>query len=90
MVKIQEFFKLIDFFFLSVWGLTLMDLIPLISINFLDDLDGIIKTLMALSGFLYFVITIPHKVKMNRLEKKIKEEELEALEFENEQNKKNE
>ena len=88
MEKISEIFKVIDLFAFSFLGVTVLEMIPLMSFSFLDNLDGIVKSIMTFAGMLYFVISIPHKIKMQNLEKKIKQEELEVLEFDNDQNKK--
>jgi hypothetical protein len=58
----------------------------------LDDggysgIDNWIKTLMALAGLIYFLITIPHKIKMQRLDRKLKKEQIEKLEIENKKDK---
>lgn len=86
MSKLKAIINFLDTFFLSVWGLTLMDLLPLIDLDLFSSLDNTIKTLMALAGFVYFVITIPHKLKMNKINRKIRQEELEKLTKENDKN----
>lgn len=86
MTKLKALYNLLDTVFLGVWGLTIMDLLPLFQVDLFSTLDNTIKTLMALAGFIYFLITIPHKLKMQRLERKIKEEELEKLTKENDKN----
>jgi len=83
MSKLKAIINFLDTFFLSVWGITLMDLLPLIDLDLFSSLDNTIKTLMALAGFVYFVITIPHKLKMNKINRKIKQEELEKITKEN-------
>lgn len=85
MVKVFEIIKFFDLVFLSVWGLTVIEIIPLLSLGFLTELniDEAIKTAMALVGLIWFLVTIPHKYKMFSLERKIKKEELEALTREN-------
>ena len=83
MSKIKYLYNLLDTLFLGVWGLTIMDLIPLLNIQIFESIDGVIKTLMAFVGCVYFVITIPHKIKMQKLDRKIRQEELEKIEKEN-------
>ncbi len=83
MAAIRLLFNILDVFFLSIWGLTIIDLLKLADGNYYADLDNWIKTLMALAGLIYFLITIPHKVKMQRLDRKLKEEQIEKLEIEN-------
>lgn len=83
MTNFKIIYKVLDTFFLSIWGLTLIDLIPFIASNNIANsftsIDTIIKTLMALIGFIYFIVTIPHKLKMQKLDRKIKQEELEKI-----------
>ncbi len=83
MAAIRLFFNILDVFFLSIWGLTIIDLLKLADVNTYTNLDDWIKTLMALAGLIYFLITIPHKVKMQKLDRKLKEEQIEKLEIEN-------
>ena len=83
MATIRLLWNIFDIFFLSVWGLTIIDILKLADGNSYAGLDDWIKTLMALAGLIYFLITIPHKVKMQRLERKHKKEQIEKLENEN-------
>ena len=83
MSKLKFLYNLLDTIFLGVWGLTIMDLVPLLNVEIFDSIDGVIKTLMAFVGLLYFIVTIPHKIKMQRLDRKIRKEELEKIEREN-------
>ncbi len=87
MAAIRLLFNILDVFFLSIWGLTIIDLLKLADGNYYADLDNWIKTLMALAGLIYFLITIPHKVKMQKLDRKLKEEQIEKLEIENKKDK---
>lgn len=91
MIKIQQemaslrlFFKFMDVLFISVWGLTIMDLFQVSNIAAYSSIDNWIKTLMAVLGLIYLVISIPHKIKMQRLDRRKKQEEIEKLEIENE------
>lgn len=91
MANIRLFVKFFDFFFASVWGLTIMDLLKISGENPLESIDGWIKTLMAICGLIYFIfkiisyifIEIPHKNKIQKLELQLKEEELEKITREN-------
>lgn len=87
MATIKLLWNILDIFFLSIWGLTIIDVLKIADGGSYSSLDGWIKTLMALAGLIYFIITIPHKVKMQRLDRKLKREEIEKLEIENEQKK---
>ncbi len=86
MAAIRLLFNILDVFFLSIWGLTIIDLLKLADGNYYADLDNWIKTLMALAGLIYFLITIPHKIKMQKLDRKLKQEQIEKLEIENKTN----
>ncbi len=83
MATIKLFWNILDVFFLSIWGLTIIDILKMAEGNYYANLDNWIKTLMALAGLIYFLITIPHKIKMQRLDRKMKKEEIEKLEQEN-------
>lgn len=83
MGTIKLFWNILDIFFLSIWGLTIIDILKMAEGNYYANLDNWIKTLMALAGLIYFLITIPHKIKMQRLDRKMREEEIEKIEQEN-------
>ena len=83
MATIKLLWNILDIFFLSIWGLTIIDILKMAEGNSYANLDNWIKTLMALAGLVYFLITIPHKIKMQRLDRKMKEEEIEKIEYEN-------
>ncbi len=87
MATIRLLWNILDIFFLSIWGLTIIDILKLADGNSYAGLDDWIKTLMALVGLIYFLITIPHKIKMQKLERKYKKEEIEKLEKENKEDK---
>lgn len=84
MATIKILLNMLDIFFLSIWGLTIIDLLKIADGGDFSNLDSWIKTLMAVVGLLYFIISIPHKIKMQRLDRKLKEEEIEKIENENE------
>lgn len=82
-------YKIGDKVFAGVLGFTILD-IPFIGGSILDGIDDSIKTAMAFIGLVYFILKGIHNFKMNALEvqeKKIsnrmKEEELEGMEIEN-------
>lgn len=83
MANLKLLIKFFDFIFISVWGLTIMDLLKIASDSPYDSIDNWIKTLMALGGLLYLVFSIPHKIRMQKLERQMKEEELEKIKKEN-------
>jgi len=83
MTNLKVFIKFFDFIFISVWGLTVVDLLKIAVNNPYSSIDNWVKTLMAIGGLIYLVFSIPHKIKMQTLERKMKEEEIEKLEHEN-------
>lgn len=83
MANIRLFVKFFDFIFVSVWGLTIMDLLKITAENPYSNIDAWIKTLMALGGLIYLAFSFPHKIRMQKLERKLKEEELEKITREN-------
>ena len=87
MALIKLLWNISDLIVLGIWGLTIIDILKLADVNYYSSLDGWIKTLMALAGLIYFLITIPHKIKMQRLDRKLKEEQIEKLEIENKKDK---
>lgn len=81
-------FKIFDIFFVSIWGLTIMDLIKITTKSeALLNIDTTIKTIMAIVGLIYFLIQIPHKIKMQKLDREFKEKEIEKIKRENEKGK---
>lgn len=95
MAKIQWVYDIIKGIAFSFWGLTVVDLLAITNLQLLDGFDGVIKTAMAFAGFVYFIVTIPHKLKMQALERETKRlnnrmlnEEVEAKELSNDIEKK--
>ena len=86
MATIKFLWNILDGFFLSIWGLTIIDVLKLAEGGY-SSIDNWIKTLMALAGLIYFIITIPHKIKIQRLDRKLKKEQIEKLEIENKKGK---
>lgn len=82
--SLKWLYKLLENFFIAVWGLTVIDLIA-ISINqgIFNQIDNWIKTFMAGSGVVYFIwrmaITLPHKKRMLQLEFEQRKIEIELL-----------
>lgn len=88
MANMKLIFKIFDIFFVSIWGLTIMDLIKITTKSeALLNIDTTIKTIMAIVGLIYFLIQIPHKIKMQKLDREFKEKEIEKIKRENEKGK---
>lgn len=90
MTKLKSLLSFLENISLSIWGLTILDIIPLIDFNIFSSIDNTIKTSMALFGAIYFAISLPfkvfdllHKKKLQKLDMEIKKEELEKIQNEN-------
>jgi hypothetical protein len=54
MQQIRDFLNFLDFTFATLWGYTLIDLIPHLSASYVfSSLDNVIKSLFALVGLIY-------------------------------------
>jgi len=83
-------YLLFDTFLAGIWGLTIIDLLTIIDVKNYNIIDDGIKTLLAAAGLFYLIfVKIPHEISNNRLNRKIKAEELEKIEMENDDYKKN-
>lgn len=87
MLTIKKFFNFIDSLFLSVWGITVLDLLPIIDTNILESVDNTIKSVMVVLGLIYYVIVIYFKIQNKIIDKKMNEVELEKKMFEFEKSK---
>jgi len=79
---IKSITVVIDNTFKGIFGLTIIDLIP--SIDMFDSVPDWIRMGFIISGFIYYIINIVHKIKMNKyaqknaeVDIKIKEKKLE-------------
>lgn len=68
-------FKILDFLFAGIWGLTIIDLFQFLNIGALSYIDDGIKLLLAIAGLVYFI----YKILTQRLDRKIKKEQLKRL-----------
>lgn len=97
MVAIKYVYQAINAVFVLVWGFTIIEVMPLVTIaniknlEMFNGIDNIVKTIMAVAGLVYFVyrfwehafVTTPHKKKMNKLEQELKTQQIEKLAREN-------
>lgn len=90
MTKIKSLLNIAEYYFLTIWGVTLLDIIPLVNLDLFGNIDNTIKTAMALFGAIYFAFSLPfkikdliHKSKIQKIEAEMKLEELERLKREN-------
>lgn len=86
MVRLKSLYNIVDTFFFSMWGLTLIDLVAVANHNLFSDIDSKIKTVMAIVGAVYFLIKIYHNYfswreerKQQKIDTEIKKEELEKI-----------
>jgi hypothetical protein len=70
-------------FSLAMWGLNIMDILMIADIDFFKDIDGNLKTLFGIVGFVYLLIQLPFKVmglisnhKFNKIQNQLKEQDL--------------
>lgn len=90
MTKIKSLLNFVEYYFLSIWGLTILDIMPLVNLDIFDNIDDTIKTAMALFGAIFFLAQLPFKImelvdkkKLRQIEIEHKAEELERLRREN-------
>ena len=83
MFNIRLFLDYLEKFSLTIWGLNLMDILAISNIDFFNNIDGNLKTLFGIVGFVYLLIQLPFKVmeliskhKFNKLQNELKEQDL--------------
>ncbi len=73
----------LDIILTGIWGLTIIDLFAIY--GGFDIINDSVKVFLAIGGLIYlFFIKIPHEIKMNKLNRKEKKEQIKKLEKENE------
>lgn len=100
MGKFKTLFNVLDGIAASFLGVALLDLFSIftienvVKVSAVDQIDAIIKTLMAFAGLVYFIAKGVHNNKMNKLDRETKQienlklrEELEAMELDNDEKK---
>lgn len=57
MQQIRDFLNFLDFTFATIWGYTLLDILPHLSTTYVfSSLDNVIKSLFALVGLIYAIV----------------------------------
>ena len=85
MQTFKEIFGYLDYIFMTYWGFTIIDLTSIFMAgNIFSTVDNIIKLLFALAGLIFLIIRGHHYFLDKQLDRKIKKENLEKLERENE------
>ena len=87
MATMKLFLKIVDMFMGGILGLIILDLIK-VNIEAYSNISTIIKMLAALAGLIYFILSIPHKIKTQRADRKLKRLQIEQLEIDNKNKKK--
>ena len=92
MGTVKLIFKFIEGIAFCFWGLTIIDIIPLITSENIKDLemfngvDNWIKTTAALIGLLYYSINISHRLKRHKIEREHLLEDLRTKRIQNNKN----
>ena len=69
-------------FFVSVLGLTVIDVLSISQLDFLKHVDGKMKTVFMVVGFIYYLVAIFHKYKMNKFKRRERKLEIWRKEME--------
>jgi hypothetical protein len=97
MATINMIFSVIKWIFYAIWGMIVIDIIPMIvrkgaeSLELFNNFENAIKIITAVIGFVYFAkniydyifIELPYKKKKYNLETRIMQEDLESKETSN-------
>lgn len=88
MNNIKAVVKILDAFFLAVWGFNMIEFATVLfsSSGIMDGfsfLDGITKQGLGIAGFIYFIVRIHHYYHNSRLDREIKKENLKKMQKEN-------
>jgi hypothetical protein len=78
MHQIKEFLSFLDVIVGTFWGFTLIEVIPLVSLGtgVLSSIDNIIKILFALVGLIYTTVRMIHFIKISKINRDYRNEEL--------------
>lgn len=89
MASLKMFLRVFDIIFMSLWGLTIMDLFRFADVNMYNSIDGWIRTGFAAVGLVYLIFSISHKRKMQGFDREKIQKEIEKLRLENDKLRKN-
>jgi membrane protein YdbS with pleckstrin-like domain len=73
---------MLDRLFAGILGLTIIDFIAVFDIGFLSDIDSTIKTIFIVLGLVFYILAIPHKLKMQKYKQREKQLEIQTKELE--------
>lgn len=82
MVSVRLALSMINRFFAGILGLTIIDLAAVFDIGFLADIDSTVKTIFIVMGLLFYILAIPHKLKMQKFKQREKQIEIQTKELE--------
>jgi len=82
MSSIRLVLSMLDRLFAGILGLTIIDFIAVFDIGFLSDIDSTIKTIFIVLGLVFYILAIPHKLKMQKYKQREKQLEIQTKELE--------
>ena len=88
MQQVRDFFNFLDYIVATFWGITLIEIIPIIVSNgittgIMSNLSELIKILFAVAGLIYLIFRLVHFIRMSKINVAIRREELRKIEREN-------
>ena len=82
MVTIKLAFSMINKLFAGLLGLTVIDLLAVFDFDFLNNIDSSIKTIFVVLGLIFYILAIPHKLKMQSYRQREKQLDIQRKEME--------
>lgn len=81
MQQIKDFLNVLDLIVGTFWGLTVMDLYPLLmtgQVNFsmLSNISTFVNLLVAIAGLVYLIVRTIHFIRMSKLHIEFKRQEI--------------
>ena len=88
MQQLKDFFNLVDFLVGTFWGITLVEIVPVLAANGLingviSSFSDLTNTLFAFAGLIYLVVRLIHYIRMSKINVAIRKEELKKIKHEN-------
>lgn len=68
-------------FFVGILGLTVVDLFAFVDFKFLNDIDSSIKTIFVVLGLIFYILAIPHRLKMQKFKQRQKKLDIQKQEL---------
>ena len=73
--------SMLNRFFAGILGLTIIDFLAVFDIGFLSNIDSTIKTIFIVCGLIFYILAIPHKLKMQKYRQREKQLEIQTKEL---------